>query len=399
MSAASPNSTAAQADDLRHRLGADAAKPAASGNSLAELQARHEGRFVDFAGHRTPLHYADGIVKEHLHTRKAAGLFDVSHMNQVSVEGAGAGAALERLMPTDALSMPLGRVRYTVLTNDKGGIIDDLLIARADEGAYALVTNACRATTVNAYLKEGIGARATVNVMEEMALLALQGPLARQALAHLLPTSAQPRPMHMIKAQLLGQYCSVASAGYTGEDGFEIAVPRSAAAALAEALLADPRVRWCGLGARDSLRLEAGLCLYGSDIDESTSPVQAGLGLTIARKRRPGGEREGGFVGAEAILSQLNGDRPDAGLRGLVRRERGIARTGAELRARTGAGAQVIGKITGGGYAPSLKSSIALAYLPCEMEPDEIVYAKVRDDFLAYQLCQLPFYTSPHKPL
>lgn len=391
---------------------------------LRELQRQAGGQFVEFSGHSTPVRYADGIIKEHLHTRSAAGLFDVSHMNQVRVVGAGAAQALEALLPVDLVSLPVGRMRYTAFTNTDGGILDDLIIARADEYTYAIVSNACRAQVINAWLDKHLGQRLSEHqgesqggqaaehrgegrdervrwrVVDDEVLLAIQGPQARAVVSTLAPQVQALKPMHMATVTLAGYVCSVACAGYTGEDGFECSIPVAGAVQVAQALTASNQVRWCGLGARDSLRLEAGLCLYGSDISEDCTPIEAGLGWTVARSRRTGGARAGGFAGADKILSQLDGgyDKLKKRLRGLASLERVMARQGACLYdSADDADSTRVGIISSGSYSPSLKCSIALAWLPASYLPGQTVYAHVRNRRIPFQINELPFYSTTSK--
>ena len=397
----------------------DGTNPHGGRAGLRELQRRAGGQFVEFAGHSTPVRYADGIIKEHMHTRSAAGLFDVSHMNQVRVVGAGAAQALEALMPADLIALSIGRMRYTVLTGIGGGILDDIIITRTDEHTYTIVSNACRAQAINAWLGKHLGQRLNEyqggrqgehrgerqdgrvqwHVVDDEVLLAIQGPQARAVVSALATEARALKPMHTATITLAGYVCSVACAGYTGEDGFECSIPTAGAVQVVQALTADSRVRWCGLGARDSLRLEAGLCLYGSDISEDCTPVEAGLGWTVARSRRTGGARAGGFAGADKILSQLeNGyDRLDKRLRGLVSLERVLAREGAHLYDSADSTNKSVGSISSGAYSPSLKCSIALAWLPASYMPGQTVYAHVRNRRIPFQISELPFYSPRRK--
>lgn len=351
------------------------------------LYALHQelgARMVPFAGYTMPLQFRTGIVREHLHTREEAGLFDVSHMGQFRLTGD--LSALERLCPIDMDSLQPGQQRYTVLTDDCGGIVDDLMVSRIDD-YLMLVVNAARKKDDAAHLRQHLGADCSVEALAERALLALQGPAAATVLARLAPQATQLVFMTGGWFRVADAACYVTRAGYTGEDGFEISVPGSAAESLARALLAQPEVAPIGLGARDSLRLEAGMCLYGHDIDAGTSPVEANLGWAIARTRRDG-PRRGGFPGADIILAQLR--------EGVTRQRTGIlpegrvpVRDGAELRAATG---EVVGRVTSGGFSPTLNRPIAMAYVQSgSAQPGTFVTAQVRDKALPARVVHLPF--------
>ena len=284
----------------------------ASSTPLHVLHLRHGARMVPFAGYALPLHYPAGLIAEHLHTRKAAGLFDVSHMGQIRLKPGPGGmadlaCALETLLPIDVLGLAPGRQRYGFLTGDTGGILDDLMVARLDD-SLILVVNAANKVADEAHLRARLAGLCEITVLPR-ALIALQGPLAESALARLAPETAAMRFLDVKWVEILGASALVSRSGYTGEDGFEISLPEEAADAVAEALLQDSDVEPVGLGARDSLRLEAGLCLHGTDIDAGTSPVEAGLTWAIQPVRRDGGARAGGFPGAERILREI-GDGP-----------------------------------------------------------------------------------------
>ncbi|HEY0201699.1 MAG TPA: glycine cleavage system aminomethyltransferase GcvT, partial [Burkholderiaceae bacterium] len=263
-------------------------------------------RMVPFAGYAMPVQYPAGLMAEHRHTRSAAGLFDVSHMGQLRLAGADAAAALETLMPVDVQDLAVGKQRYGLLTNDAGGMIDDLMFVNRGHDLFLIVNGACKAGDI-AHIQQQIGQRCAVQPLPERALLALQGPQAAHALARLLPGVTTLVFMTGAAFDWNGADLFITRSGYTGEDGFEISVPATAAEALARALLAQPEVKPVGLGARNSLRLEAGLCLYGNDIDATTTPVEAALTWAIQKVRRTGGARAGGFPGAAAILGQLDG--------------------------------------------------------------------------------------------
>ncbi|GEP07823.1 glycine cleavage system aminomethyltransferase GcvT [Methylobacterium oxalidis] len=359
---------------------------------LHALHLRRGARMVPFAGYAMPLQYAPGLLKEHLHTRAAAGLFDVSHMGQIEISaGSGpeeAAAALERLIPADILELAEGRQRYGLLTDEAGGIRDDLMVARLP-GRLLLVVNAANKTADAAHLRACLPDGIRVAELPR-ALLALQGPGAEAALARLAPDTASLRFMDVRETAILGAGAVVSRSGYTGEDGFEISLPPEAAEAVAEALLSDPAVMPVGLGARDSLRLEAGLCLHGADIDRNTDPVEAGLAWAIPAARRAGGARAGGFPGAERILGAL-ARGPERRRVGLLPQGRAPVRAGAVLYAGEGAG-EPVGRVTSGGFGPSLQAPVAMGYLPAALaEPGRTVLAEVRGQRLPVAVARLPF--------
>jgi aminomethyltransferase len=311
-------------------------------------------RMVPFAGYEMPVQYPSGILQEHLHTRARAGLFDVSHMGQVRLAGADAARALEALVPGDLVSLAPLHMRYTLLLTEQGGIIDDLMATRLEDGLF-LVVNAARKEADLAHLRDRIAGATTVEPLTDKALLALQGPTAATVLSHFAPAVARLGFMTAMEATLDGRDCLITRSGYTGEDGFEISLRASDAATIAEMLLARPEVRPIGLGARDSLRLEAGLCLYGHDIDETTTPVEAGLAWTIGPRRRA----EGRFSGAPIVLRQL--------AEGAPRRRIGIRPDGrAPAREETpivSPAGETIGRVTSGGFGPSVGGPIAMGYV------------------------------------
>lgn len=311
-------------------------------------------RFVPFAGWEMPVQYTSGILAEHLHTRAAAGLFDVSHMGQVRLAGGEAAAAFERLVPGDIQGLAPLRSRYTLLLNDKGGILDDLIATRRADGLF-LVVNAARRDADFAHLRERLAGLAPIEPLDERALLALQGPAAAAVLARFVPGIAALPFMAAAEATIAGGSALVTRSGYTGEDGFEISLPASAATGFAERLLAEPEVKPAGLGARDSLRLEAGLCLYGHDIDETTTPVEADLAWTIARRRREAGD----FPGAAVILRELD-KGPRRKRVGLRPEGPAPAREGTAILAPDGT---ETGRITSGGYGPSVGGPVAMGYV------------------------------------
>ena len=327
-----------------------AAPPSLLHTPLHALHAELGARMVPFAGYAMPVQYPAGLMAEHAHTRTAAGLFDVSHMGQLRLVGPAAAAAFESLMPMDVISLPAGKQRYGLLLNDQGGIIDDLMFNNRSDDIFVIVNGACKAGDI-AHFQHNIGTRCDVIPMPELALLALQGPLAVQALQRLAPGVAQLVFMSGGRFNAAGCSCFITRSGYTGEDGFEISVPAEQADTLARALLAQPEVQPIGLGARNSLRLEAGLCLYGNDIDATTTPPEAALTWTMQKVRRTGGARAGGFPGAEKVLAQL--DNPALLTRqrvGLVGLERVPVRDHTTLHNQAG---QAIGEVTSGTAPPS----------------------------------------------
>jgi len=346
-------------------------------------------RMVSFAGYSMPVQYPEGLIAEHRHTRGSAGLFDVSHMGQLRLAGAEAASALESLMPIDVIGLAEGKQRYGLLLNDDGGIIDDLMFANRGDDLFVIVNGACKEGDI-AHIRQRIGSRCDVIPMPERALLALQGPKAVDAMTRLVPGAQQlvfmtGRRFRWNEADLF-----VTRSGYTGEDGFEVSVHASHAQALARALLAQPEVKPAGLGARNSLRLEAGLCLYGNDIDTTTTPVEASLSWAIQKVRRSGGARAGGFPGAAQVLGQLDGSLPVLRKRaGLVALERVPVREHAELRDPQG---NRIGEVTSGLLGPTIDKPVAMAYVPPSLtSPGARVTAIVRGKPVAMEVTAMPF--------
>jgi aminomethyltransferase len=346
-------------------------------------------RLVPFAGYDMPLHYPLGILKEHLHARAHAGLFDVSHMGQILLRGPGAAAALERLVPVDILALPAGRQRYALFTDEQGGILDDLMVANLGNDELLLVVNAACKEQDLAHLRWHLGEHCAIEAaFASRALLALQGPQAAAVLARLAPQVTHLTFMQIARLELLGSACLVSRSGYTGEDGFEISVPAEQAETLARRLLGETEVRPIGLGARDSLRLEAGLCLYGHDMDTQTTPVEANLLWAISPARRANGARAGGFPGAARIFAQQRDGVPRKRV-GLRPQERTPVREGAQI---VDAQGQVIGQVTSGGFAPSLGAPVAMGYVDsAHTAPDCPVWARVRDKPVAMKVSTLPF--------
>jgi aminomethyltransferase len=321
--------------------------------ALFRLHRELGARMVPFAGFEMPVRYPAGILAEHLHTRAHASLFDVSHMGQVAIRGAGAVAALERLVPADLAALAPGRVRYTMLTTATGGILDDLMVTNVGKYLF-LVINASRRAEDLAHLGAHLDG-GSLDALDDRALLALQGPAAASVLAGLAPGAEHMKFMSAAPFTIDGSRLAIARAGYTGEDGFEISLPSVDAERIARLLLDHEEVAPAGLGARDSLRLEAGLCLYGNDIDTTTTPVEAGLGWTIGKRRRI----EGGFPGDEIILAQLKDGAPRR-LVGIKPHGRAPARADAEILDPKGA---VIGTVTSGTFGPSAGGPVAMGYV------------------------------------
>lgn len=356
---------------------------------LFALHQKRGARMVPFAGYAMPVQYPQGLMAEHLHTRKAAGLFDVSHMGQLLLRGPGATAALESLMPVDVIDLGLHKQRYGLLLNEQGGILDDLMFVNRGEDLFLIVNGACKAADI-AHIQKTIGQRCEVIPLPDRALLALQGPQAVNVLERLLPGVSALVFMTGNHFEWQGHALYITRSGYTGEDGFEISLPGEAAEAFAEALLTQPEVAPIGLGARNSLRLEAGLCLYGNDIDTSTTPVEAALNWAIQKVRRSGGEREGGFPGAAIVLEQLQKPQQLARKRvGLIALERIPVREPAVLENMDG---KPIGRITSGLLSPTLNQPVALAYVqPDYAAIDTEIFAMVRGKPVPMKVVATPF--------
>ena len=377
----------------------DSSAPAAplARTPLHALHVELGARLVPFAGYAMPVQYPAGVLKEHQHARSQAGLFDVSHMGQVELVGAGADRALETLVPVDVVGLAPGQQRYALFTNAAGGILDDLMVTRhptEPDTLYLVVNAACRDADI-AHLRQHLSAHCTVRPLPERALLALQGPEAARALERLVRgvDFAAWRFMTARPIVLGGVACFASRSGYTGEDGFEISMPADAAEYLASLLLGEPEAAPVGLGARDSLRLEAGLCLYGHDIDTTTTPVEAGLAWAISRARRADGARPGGFPGADRILAQLAGQDLERRRVGLVGVERTPVREGSVIADASG---RTVGSVTSGGFGPSAGKAIAMAYVESAVAaPDTPLTAQVRGKAVPMRVAPLPFV--PHR--
>ena len=350
---------------------------------LHDLHVALGARMVPFAGYDMPVQYPTGILTEHLHTRAAAGLFDVSHMGQAFLEGEGVAGKLEKLLPGDIAGLAEGAIRYSQLLDGNGGILDDLMVTRISDDLLFLVVNAgCKAQDF-AHIAASLD-DCRLGVLADRALLALQGPKAAEVLARFAPETAQMAFMTWREMTIDGVKLYVSRSGYTGEDGFEISIPSAAARGFAEKLLAQPEVKPIGLGARDSLRLEAGLCLYGHDIDTTTNPIEAGLAWSISKRRRA----EGGFPGASVVQAALAG--------GVARKRVGIlpdgkapAREGTDIADAQG---RIIGKITSGGFSPSLGRPIAMGYVEiAHAQIDAPVTLIVRGKPMPARIAGMPF--------
>ncbi|KQB52843.1 glycine cleavage system protein T [Pseudomonas endophytica] len=348
-------------------------------------------RMVPFAGYDMPVQYPLGVMKEHQHTREQAGLFDVSHMGQILLIGADAAKALETLVPVDIIDLPVGMQRYAMFTNEQGGILDDLMVANLGNDQLFLVVNAACKDQDLAHLRKHLSAQCEIQpLFEERALLALQGPAAVEVLLRLAPGVAKMTFMQFEPVTLVGVECYVSRSGYTGEDGFEISVPSAHAETLARTLLAEPEVQAIGLGARDSLRLEAGLCLYGHDMNEKTTPIEASLVWSISKTRRIDGSRAGGFPGAERIFAQQHNGVAQKRV-GLLPQERTPVREGAEV---VDAQGTVIGKVCSGGFGPTLGAPLVMAYLDTSSTAlDTEVWAIVRSKRVPMKVSKMPFVT------
>ncbi|MBB4187413.1 aminomethyltransferase [Sinorhizobium terangae] len=357
-------------------------------------------RMVPFAGYDMPVQYPEGVLKEHLHTRAAAGLFDVSHMGQIIVRPRSgriedAALALEKLVPVDVLGLAEGRQRYGLFTNDEGGILDDLMITNLGDHLFLVVNAACKDADFE-HLKKGLGDTCEVTMLDDRALVALQGPRAEAVLCELWADVASMRFMDVAEADLHDVACIISRSGYTGEDGFEISIPVTSAVDVTQRLLEHPDVMPIGLGARDSLRLEAGLCLYGNDIDTGTTPVEAALEWAIQKSRRSGGVRAGGFPGAERILAEFANGAKRRRV-GLKPEGRAPVRGGANVFA-DAEGKIAVGAVTSGGFGPSVDGPVAVGYVDAAQAGNGTkLYAEVRGKYLPLTVTALPFVKQTYK--
>jgi aminomethyltransferase len=341
---------------------------------------------VPFAGYDMPVQYPPGLIKEHLHTREQAGLFDVSHMGQLRLFGAGAATAMEKLVPVDVVGLDEGCQRYAFFTNEQGGILDDLMITNAGDHLFVVVNAACKEQDI-ALMRDGLGDAVEIEVLDR-ALLALQGPAAAGVLSRFAPRCAEMKFMTAALLGIDGVDCFVSRSGYSGEDGYEISIPNDAAERIARLLLAESEVEAIGLGARDSLRLEVGLCLYGHDLDAGTTPVEAGLQWALSKPRRADGERAGGYPGA-AIVHRQQAEGVDRKRVGLRASGRAPVREGSEL---TDGEGRVIGRVTSGSFAPSVGAPVAMGYVETAFAgTDTEIFAVVRNKPAPMTVAKLPF--------
>ena len=354
---------------------------------LHDLHEELGAKMVPFAGYDMPVNYPLGILKEHIHTRTKAGLFDVSHMGQIRLTGPKVAKALESLVPMSLTDLAVGQQRYALFTNDHGGILDDLMVTNAHDHLLLVVNAACKEQDLT-HLNQQLGDKFKIEMLEDCALLALQGPSSAAVMKRLAPDCASLVFMRAAAMDVSGIGCIVSRSGYTGEDGFEISVPADDAATLARALLAHRDVEAIGLGARDSLRLEAGLCLYGHDLDTETTPVEANLIWALSKNRRSGGKKSGGYPGDKVIAKQL--------ATGTVRKRVGILPEGkAPIREGTeffDEDHNVIGYVTSGGYGPSLGTPIAMGYVASELAiPGQTLKTYIREKERSAQVAMLPY--------
>ncbi|WP_137169807.1 glycine cleavage system aminomethyltransferase GcvT [Marinomonas sp. FW-1] len=357
--------------------------------ALCDLHVASGARMVEFAGYEMPVQYPLGVMKEHLWTRENAGLFDVSHMGQVILRGENVKAALEAILPVDVLGLAEGTQRYGMFTTDKGGITDDLMFANWGEEIFMVVNAGCKEQDF-AYLQSTL-VGCEVEIVNDRSLLAIQGPKAREVFARMVPDAATMTFMQSEKMSWQGVELWISCSGYTGEDGYEVSVPNEHAEDFVNALLAFEEVEWIGLGARDSLRLEAGLCLYGHDIDTTTTPVEASLNWAIQKVRRLEGDRAGGFPGADIILAQF-ADKPARKRVGFLADGRAPVREGVEI---VNASGEVKGVVTSGGFSPTLAKPIVMAYVAAQsLDSSEALFANVRGKSIPLTQTSMPFVPS-----
>lgn len=366
---------------------------------LTVLNIELGGKMVEFAGYEMPVQFAEGVMKEHLHTRARAGLFDVSHMGQVILRPKSgrvedAALALERLVPVDILGLKEGRQRYALFTDAKGGILDDLMVANRGDHLFVVVNAGCKAQDVE-HMRAHLSDICDVEELTDRALIALQGPLAEAALAKFAPEVADMAFMDVREVSILSAQCIVSRSGYSGEDGYEISVPESVAVAVVRALLDNPDVHPIGLGARDSLRLEAGLCLYGNDIDTTTTPVAASLEWAVQKVRREGGARAGGFPGADVILPEFATGASRRRV-GIAPEGRGPIRGGDLFADETST--VVVGHITSGGFGPTTETPVAMGYVDTALSANGTrLFAELRGKRVPVAVAALPFITPRYK--
>lgn len=361
---------------------------------LYDLHLELGAKMVPFAGYEMPVQYPLGVMKEHLHTRSAAGLFDVSHMGQVILRGENPAQSLERIVPQSVMALAEGRQRYGLFTNDDGGILDDLMIANRGDHLFLVVNAACKDADI-AHMRANL-TDCTIEVIEDRALLALQGPAAEAALSGLVPSAADMKFMDVAVVDSDFGELWISRSGYTGEDGYEVSVPDAHADAFARALLAIDSVEPIGLGARDSLRLEAGLCLYGNDIDTTTSPVEAALEWAVQKVRKSGGDRAGGFPGADRILAEFDNGAHRRRV-GLLPDGRAPMRAGVELYASEDADTP-IGKVTSGAFGPSIERPMAMGYVTIDHATTGTkIFGDVRGKRQPVTVADMPFRDATYK--
>ncbi|WP_293265350.1 glycine cleavage system aminomethyltransferase GcvT [Neptunomonas sp.] len=356
--------------------------------ALFDLHVELGAKMVPFAGFEMPVQYPLGVKKEHLHTRTQAGLFDVSHMGQVKLTGANAAAALETLVPVDIIDLPVGKQRYALFTNPDGGIMDDLMVANYGDWIYVVVNAACKEQDI-AHMRANLGDGIELEVLDDRELIAIQGPTAATALARIQPEVASMVFMDSRELSIDGVDCIISRSGYTGEDGYEISIPSADADRLVRLFLDQPEIEAIGLGARDSLRLESGLCLYGHDLDNSTTPLEGSLIWAISPCRRATGERAGGFPGADIILNQITNKDWTRKRVGLLGEGRAPIREGAELFDTEG---NKIGVVTSGTYGPTIEAPVAMGYVETAFSKlDTQIFAEVRGKKLPMTVSRMPF--------
>ena len=359
---------------------------------LNALHREFGAKLTEFAGYEMPVQYRLGILGEHQHTRKKAGLFDVSHMGQVILSGQSyeeTALALEKVLPMDVLGLEIGRQRYGFLTTDEGGILDDLMFSNRGDHIFVVLNAACKDSDIK-YLRSLLEPNISINEIESRALIALQGPASEAVLGKYHPQIKNMKFMDVETLTIDGAECWISRSGYTGEDGFEISIPAEAAEPITRSILSNQNVEFIGLGARDSLRLEAGLCLYGHDIDQATTPVEASLTWAIQKARRSNGSRASGFIGSEIILKQLAGGTNKKRV-GLLPQTRAPMREGVEIFA-TETSKEAIGKITSGGYGPTVGYPIAMGYINSEYaNSEDDLFGELRGKRVPVKVSNLPF--------
>ena len=359
---------------------------------LNALHREFGAKLTEFAGYEMPVQYRLGILGEHQHTRKKAGLFDVSHMGQVILSGQSyeeTALALEKVLPMDVLGLEIGRQRYGFLTNDDGGILDDLMFSNRGDHIFVVLNAACKDSDIK-YLRSLLEPNISIKEIENRALIALQGPASEAVLGKYHPQIKNMKFMDVETLTIDGAECWISRSGYTGEDGFEISIPAEAAEPITRSILSNQNVEFIGLGARDSLRLEAGLCLYGHDIDQATTPVEASLTWAIQKARRSNGSRASGFIGSEIILKQLAGGTNKKRV-GLLPQTRAPMREGVEIFG-TETSKDAIGKITSGGYGPTVGYPIAMGYINSEYaNSEDDLFGELRGKRVPVKVSNLPF--------